>query len=102
MAQASKTLQYWANGDWNSALIRAEYRGGAYVELRFGEYNPPSEVINVYDYREGKPVIENTQPNVKRVLLDWIRENDEVEKEDNPDMPLRRIWLKAYLDNARF
>lgn len=99
MATASRTVKYWDSGQWIPVLIRAEYQGGQYIELRFGMHRP-SEVINVFDYREGKPVIERTNSAVTKELVEWIAENDRVEIEDRPGIPLGREWLKVYLENA--
>lgn len=60
----------------NGGRVRASYRGGEYIEVAFGQTDTPTDVINVFDYKEGKPVIANNPKAVERVLVRWLRENN--------------------------
>lgn len=73
--------------------IRADYPGGAYVDLTFGrdEYRP-SEVINVWDDDKNQPEIPNTLMGIAAALEDWMERQDD----ENPG------WLEQYLENARW
>ena len=74
-------------------LIRADYEGGAYIDLTFGsEGYHPTEVINVYDYAAGSSEIENTHDAVRAEVKTWIASNDD-------EWP---TWYADYLENARW
>lgn len=81
--------------------IRADYHGGAYIDLSFGtEGNHPTEVINVYDYGKGSPEppfdrydeMGNKEARlaVRTAVEGWIRE----QREDWP------TFYEDYLANA--
>lgn len=79
--------------------IRADYQGGAYVDLTFGHASTPSEVLNVWDYETGRPeapFAEGTAQEMRRALRErvaaWI-EDTEAEGWDT--------WYVDYLENAR-
>ena len=90
--------------------IKAEYHGGAYIDLTFGSTVTPIEVINVWDYEAGAAVLPGLTPfsgrsgvefdtlthevvrgGVREVILDWIRDMDK----EWPD------WYEGYIENAR-
>lgn len=96
-----------------SRTLRADYWGGAYIELTFagGAYNP-TEVINVWDYETDTSVIpsaetyknpgdvghegykracDQTREGVRRAVADWIEAQDKEWPE----------WYEGYLENAR-
>ena len=60
----------------NGGRVQATYRGGEYIEVAFGTSEHPTEVINVFDYEAGKPVVANTPKAVERLLLRWLKENN--------------------------
>lgn len=58
----------------NAGRVQASYKGGEYIEVAFGESQRATDVINVFDYKEGKPRIPNTARAVERALLGWLKE----------------------------
>lgn len=72
----------------NGGRVRASYRGGEYIEVAFGQTDTPTDVINVFDYKAGKPVISNTPKAVERVFVRWLREN-------NPEISIFETRLMA-------
>lgn len=55
-------------------LIFTYHWGGAYIEVYFtSEYDVPFEVINVYDYGQGKPGIVGFDQLAER-CKEWIEE----------------------------
>jgi hypothetical protein len=85
--------------------IRADYQGGAYVELTFAPAEPgesvpfaPTEVINVWDYERGGATIPVTAEAVRAVVVEWANSHaDESDPGDYwPD------WFADYIDNARY
>lgn len=74
-------------------LVRADYHGGAYIELTFGTHDyEPVEVINVYDYEAGAPRVNIANPEIlKDLVSDWIDDQDY----ENPD------WYDDYLRYGR-
>lgn len=55
-------------------VIRAEYFGGAYIELTMPECVEPSEVINVWDYAKGESSIPFAYWAVADTLAEWCDE----------------------------
>jgi len=73
--------------------VRADYQGGAYIELTFGAFGfKPTEVINVWDYETDTAQIPNTTAAIKAAVFEWIASNDEEWPE----------WYEGYLENARY
>lgn len=70
--------------------VRAEWPGGAYVNLYFGGHSVPSEVINVYDHATGDvdPRV-HTVVGLREIVREWIADNDV----DWPE------WYDGYLAN---
>ena len=60
----------------NGGRVQASYRGGEYIEVSFGTSETPTDVINVFDYKAGRPVIANNPKAVERVFVRWLRENN--------------------------
>ena len=56
--------------------IYATYQGSAYIDLSFGLPNRPIEVINVFDYEKGCPVIDNSDDAVGEALEGWVNDLD--------------------------
>lgn len=52
--------------------IYGSYKGREYIDLSFGIPHRPVEVINVFDYAEGCPVIEATDEAVRQAMRDWL------------------------------
>lgn len=72
--------------------IRAEWPGGAYVDLTFIGPNP-SEVINVYDYRMGEYDLRvHTPKGLREIVREWAK----VQDEEWPE------WYEVYVENSRF
>lgn len=72
--------------------IRADYWGGAYVELTFGsETFHPTEVINVWDYETDKAEISLDKQELRATVRGWMKTNDAEWPE----------WLTGYMENAR-
>lgn len=64
----------------NGGKVQAVYKGGAYIDIAFGEGEHSTEVINVYDYAAGKSTIPATAKAVERELVRWLRKtNPEIE-----------------------
>ncbi len=81
----------------------ATWEGGAYIDVRFGGYGPPTEVINVYDYEKGEVEIPFEQSALRRTLKRWVFAQD-IEAEDwarEHDQPVDD-WYAAYIENARY
>ena len=73
-------------------LVRADYAGGAYIDLTFGSAAyQPTEVINVYDYAVGATTIHYTNDAVRAEVKAWMAAND-------VEWP---TWYADYLKNAR-
>lgn len=72
--------------------VTGEYRGGAYIDLTFGRVGHPTEVVNVWDYGAGGPVIPFTVAGVASAVAGWMEDND-VEWPE---------WYEDYLANARW
>lgn len=84
-------------------FFRATWEGGAYIDVRFGPFNQPTEVINVYDYEKGEVEIEFTQRELALALKRWVLAED-AEAEDwayDNDQPVND-WYSDYLENARY
>lgn len=87
--------------------FKATWEGGAYVDLRFGDYatfgETPTEVINVWDYETDSPSVPFTQPALAMVLRQWVADMDTEAREwaREHDEPIDD-WYGAYLENARF
>lgn len=60
----------------NAGRVRASYRGGEYIEVAFGRTDTPTDVISVFDYKAGKPMIPNTPKAVERVFVRWLRDHN--------------------------
>lgn len=84
--------------------IRADYEGGAYIELTFGsEGFKPTEVINVYDYEKGEPEppfnrwdeMGNLEAKgaIRDAVRSWARSNEEEGWSS---------WFEDYLENASY
>lgn len=56
--------------------VYGSYRGREYIELSFGVPNKPIEVINVFDYEKGCPVIEDTDEAVEQAMAEWLSDLD--------------------------
>ena len=73
--------------DTSEGELKATYRGREYIELYLnGEQF--QDIINVFDYREGSPRIENTPEAVRHTLTKWLSDN-------YPDISVNeitRIW----------
>ena len=54
--------------------VSGTYGGGAYIDVSFNG-QPPMEVINVYDYAKGRPVIRYTPTAVEETLKEWLSED---------------------------
>ncbi len=81
----------------------ARWAGGAYIDLRFGGFHQPTEVINVYDYRTGEIEIPFTQPALKMALKRWVLENDrEAEEWARDENQPVDDWYASYIENARY
>ncbi len=81
----------------------ATWQGGAYIDVRFGGYSQPTEVINVYDDEKGENMIPFDQRALALALKRWVLEKDaEAEgwAQDN-DEPVDD-WYAAYVENARY
>lgn len=86
---------HWTQPGMGIRLIRAEWHGGAYIELTFHDAENPTEVINVYDYAAGAPTIPFTQEALDAHVREWC---DDYFHTD-PDGPEN---LRAYLENAAY
>jgi hypothetical protein len=60
----------------NGGRVQASYKGGEYIEVAFGENQRARDVINVFDYKAGKPRIPNTAKAVEKALLAWLKEGN--------------------------
>lgn len=56
--------------------IYGSYRGREYIELSFGVPGRPVEVVNVFDYEKGCPVIEATDEAVENAMTEWLADLD--------------------------
>lgn len=65
--------------------ISATYRGGEYIDIRYGENEYPEEVINVFDYGADEPYIENTTEKVREALIEWL-------KARNPELTIYSVF----------
>jgi hypothetical protein len=54
--------------------VTGTYHGGAYIDLSFDGGQTAFDVINVYDYATGKPLIANTALAVRKALIEYRRE----------------------------
>jgi|GEM_PF-3179356 len=54
--------------------VSGTYGGDVYIDVSFNG-QPPMEVINVYDYAKGKPVIRYTPTAVEETLKEWLSED---------------------------
>jgi hypothetical protein len=60
----------------NGGRVQASYRGREYIEVAWGRSDAPTDVINVFDYKAGKPTIPNTPNGVERVFVRWLRDHN--------------------------
>ena len=60
--------------DTESGEVSGTYGGGEYVDVSFNGQSP-MEVINVFDYAKGRPVIRYTPTAVEETLKEWLVEN---------------------------
>ncbi len=60
--------------DTDMGELTAIYRGREYIEL-YLDGEQFQDIINVFDYREGNPRIENTPEAVEETLKKWLLEN---------------------------
>lgn len=87
----SETISVWVDTRDLLPWIRADYSGGAYIELAFTG-GAPSEVINVWDYAAGRPVIPFTAEAVTAAVQEWMVDTAS-EGWDS--------WHADYIENAR-
>ena len=74
-------------------IVRADWQGGAYIELTFGDTDyRPTEVINVWDYRTDTTNVPFTRDGLRTELREWIKGQD-IEWPE---------WYEDYLENARY
>lgn len=69
-----------ANGQptdtFGGRIISGEWNGGAYVDLFFGGYSAPTEVINAYDYVTGTyDQRVHTPGGLKALICEWAASN---------------------------
>lgn len=57
--------------------VYGTYKGREYIELSFGVPNRAVEVINVFDYEKGCPVIDATDEAVEVVMAEWLADLDQ-------------------------
>jgi hypothetical protein len=81
----------WRRGVY---VVKAEWHGGAYIELTMPESVEPTEVINVWDYEKGEPSIPFSHWALQDALDEWC---EDTFGEDNPDGDYN---LRAYIENA--
>lgn len=60
-----------------NGVFRAEYDGGAYIDLFWGNSDEPTTVINVFDYAASKPTIPNKPKAVWKELEQWFLDIEE-------------------------
>jgi|APCry1669191812_1035378.scaffolds.fasta_scaffold233831_1 hypothetical protein len=60
--------------DTDMGELTATYRGREYIEL-YLDGKQFQDIINVFDYREGSPRIEDTPEAVEFTLTTWLTEN---------------------------
>ena len=56
--------------------VHATYSGREYIDIRYGDQLQAAEVINVFDYKRGEPVIENSLCGIEKALTTWLMEQD--------------------------
>jgi hypothetical protein len=83
----------WRKGAY---VVKAEWFGGAYVELTMPECIEPSEVINVWDYEKGSPMMPFSISELQETLNEWCEETFGA---SNPDGDYN---LRAYIENASY
>ena len=62
--------------------VFGSYRGREYIELSFGRPDNPVEVINVFDYEKGSPVIEQNEEAVEQAMEEWLADLDKKDLEN--------------------
>jgi hypothetical protein len=84
--------------EWNTGayVVKAEWWGGAYIELTMPDCVEPSEVINVWDYAKGEASIPFSYWALQEVLDEWCEETFGA---SNPD---GNYNLRAYIENASY
>lgn len=107
------TRRYKDAGDWCRAEIVATARvGGSYADLTFAGAVEPIEVIGIWDYAAGESELGPERGELRRILLQWVRDQDAEEYQDaasvtddaaelsNLRRRPRRRWLLTYLENS--
>jgi hypothetical protein len=89
-----ETTENVITAEWRvgAYVVRAEYFGGAYIELTMPECIEPTEVINVWDYEKGEASIPFSYWAVASELAEWCEET--FGGEDGA------YNLRAYIENA--
>lgn len=81
--------------------VRADYSGGAYVELTFDDSGAgyvraePSEVINVWNYETSRADIGMDAADVRAVVVEWCQSY--VAEPDSGDY--WPGWFRGYMEN---
>jgi len=97
---ANIPLTYIHKGIKRRTHITATHKGGSYIDLSFGGAHP-SEVINVWDHQAGKSRLTGKRGEVKAILTEWIKDEDDYERsyQDEGDK-FNRNWLRLYVENS--
>lgn len=77
-------------------VVKAEWWGGAYIELTMPEAIEPTEVINVWNYEKGEADIPFSDSALQATLNEWCEETFGA---SNPDGGYN---LRAYIENASY
>ncbi len=83
--------------------FHVSWHGGAYIEMAFGRYAQPTEVINIWNDETDEANIPFEQRALKAELVRWVEEQDkeaETWAEAN-DQPVHD-WYAGYIENARY
>lgn len=83
----------WTRGVYT---VRAEWYGGAYIDLTMPECIDPSEVINVWDYEKGETSIPFSYWALQETLNEWCEDMFGENAEDGD------YNLRAYIENASY
>ena len=63
--------------DTNAGVVRAQYEGGAYIDLFPGGSDSASDTVNVWDYGADRATIAKTPRAVAKAVIGKLREQEQ-------------------------
>lgn len=75
--QVSKVKVITVELDTSVGVVRAQYEGGAYIDLYPSGSDSATDVVNVWDYGAGRATIAKTPRAVAKAVIGKLREQEQ-------------------------